>query len=259
MSMDILHIVALSGGKDSSALALRLAEIEPRNYIYVYTPTGDELPPMVAHLERLEKLLGVPVMRVTRRHESLQSLITRQQALPNWQQRWCTRILKIEVWEELLRCAIWCGGGVVSHVGIRADEPEREGGDYSGVQGVTMRFPMREWGWGIGDVEAYLSKRGVCIPERTDCARCYAQRLSEWWELWRQYPEVYADAETDEARTGYTFRSPGRDTWPAALVELRKQFEGGRLPRGLHDEAEPGAHLLPGFHGPRNRCRVCRK
>lgn len=38
------HVVALSGGKDSTALALRLKEIEPREYQYVCTPTGDELP-----------------------------------------------------------------------------------------------------------------------------------------------------------------------------------------------------------------------
>ena len=43
------HVVALSGGKDSTALALRLAEIEPREYIYVCTPTGNEPPEMFAH------------------------------------------------------------------------------------------------------------------------------------------------------------------------------------------------------------------
>lgn len=37
-----MHVVALSGGKDSTALALRLAETEPRDYTYVCTPTGDE-------------------------------------------------------------------------------------------------------------------------------------------------------------------------------------------------------------------------
>jgi tRNA(Ile)-lysidine synthase TilS/MesJ len=40
------HIVALSGGKDSVAMALRLVEVEPRDYLYVCTPTGNELHPM---------------------------------------------------------------------------------------------------------------------------------------------------------------------------------------------------------------------
>ncbi len=43
------HIIALSGGKDSTAMALRLAKVEPRDYEYVITPTGDELPEMIEH------------------------------------------------------------------------------------------------------------------------------------------------------------------------------------------------------------------
>jgi diaminohydroxyphosphoribosylaminopyrimidine deaminase/5-amino-6-(5-phosphoribosylamino)uracil reductase len=34
-------------------------------------------------------------------------------------------------------------------------------GDYKDVPGVEMRFPMREWGWKIDDVTAYLARRGV--------------------------------------------------------------------------------------------------
>jgi len=43
------HIVGLSGGKDSTALALRLAELEPRDYTYICNETGNELPAMKAH------------------------------------------------------------------------------------------------------------------------------------------------------------------------------------------------------------------
>ena len=59
------HVVALSGGKDSTAMALRLAEVEPREYVYICTPTGRELPEMEAHWSRLETLLGAPLLRVT--------------------------------------------------------------------------------------------------------------------------------------------------------------------------------------------------
>ena len=58
------HIVALSGVKDSTAMALHLAEVEPRDYTYVSTPTGDEPRDVPRHFDRLEALLGKPIIRL---------------------------------------------------------------------------------------------------------------------------------------------------------------------------------------------------
>src|SRR5690606_14856230 len=50
----IAHVVALSGGKDSTALALRMREVWPElPVVYVCTPTGNELPDMIEHWLRL--------------------------------------------------------------------------------------------------------------------------------------------------------------------------------------------------------------
>lgn len=234
------HVVALSGGKDSTAMALRLAEIEPRNYVYVCTPTGDEPPEMFAHWRKISGLLGKPLTPVI--GGTLNGLIEKQKALPNWRQRWCTRILKIEPYAAwLMKQPKPC----VSYVGLRADEPEREGGDYLDIPGVEMDFPMRRWGWGLSDVLRYLKDRGVAIPKRTDCRLCFFQRLIEWFELWRDHPEAWADGERLEALTSHTFRSPGRDTWPASMVGLRARFEAGDVPR---DTRDPVAGM---------KCRVC--
>lgn len=242
-----LHVVALSGGKDSTAMALRLAEVEPRDYVFVCTPTGDELPEMFAHWRSLGELLGKPLLPVM--GSTLAARVAHYNALPNWRQRWCTRELKIEPYARWLSAQLAEHSEVVSYVGLRADEPEREGGDYARLPGVTSRFPMREWGWGLSDVWSYLAQRGVTIPARTDCARCFYQTLGQWWDLWKQHPEIWADAEREEAMTGHTYRSPGRDTWPAALTELRAEFESGRTPTG----AEVQRPLFAA-----TQCRVCR-
>jgi 3'-phosphoadenosine 5'-phosphosulfate sulfotransferase (PAPS reductase)/FAD synthetase len=235
------HVVALSGGKDSTAMALRLAEVEPRDYEYVCTPTGNEPSAMFAHWRKLGEMLGKPLVPVM--GGTLAGLIAKQNALPNWRQRWCTRMLKIEPY------AAWLAkqGACVSYVGLRADEPAREGGDYLDIPGVAMRFPMREWRWGIEDVLAYLAERGVAIPKRTDCALCFYQRLIEWFELWRDDPEAWAEGERMEEATGHTFRSPGRDTWPAALRDLRAEFESGHVPK---DTRRDSINAM--------QCRVCR-
>jgi hypothetical protein len=225
-----LHVVALSGGKDSTAMAFQLRERHPETpFVHVCTPTGDELPDMVAHWVRVGDRLGSRIWPISV-GKSLDGLCKDQNALPNWRQRWCTRILKIEPYAAWLTEMVKAGP-VVSYVGLRADEPEREGGDYASIPNVEMRFPMREWGWGLDDVLTYLDAIGICIPRRTDCAKCYHQTLYEWFRLWADHPETYAEAEALEARTGHTFRSPSRDTWPAALSEMRLRFAAGDIPQ----------------------------
>lgn len=239
-SKGILHAVALSGGKDSTAMALALREREPEMpHVYVCTPTGDELPEMFLHWRSLGERLGrriIPIVGGT-----LKSVCAEENALPNWRMRFCTRRLKIEPFKAFLLKHM----PVISYVGLRADEEGREGADY-GFAGLPQRYPLREWGMGLEDVRKFLADRGVTIPERTDCASCFFQTLGEWWQLWKNHPDLYAEAEGQEALYGYTFRSPGRDTWPASLKELRTEFESGRLPRGMSGDALREA-----------TCRVC--
>jgi 3'-phosphoadenosine 5'-phosphosulfate sulfotransferase (PAPS reductase)/FAD synthetase len=195
---------------------------------------------MFDHWIALGKLLGSPIVPVI--GGTLTGLIERQKALPNWRQRWCTRILKIEPFARFLATQSEC----TSYVGLRADEPLREGGDYLEIPGITMDFPLRRWFWTLHDVLSYLSKRNVQIPVRTDCDICFFQRLSEWYNLWRYRPESWTEGERLEALTGHTFRSPGRDSWPAGMKELRLRFEAGDIPKKVND---PMATM---------KCRVCR-
>jgi len=239
------HVVALSGGKDSTALALRLRELNPNvDYTYVCTPTGDELPDMFAHWRTLGEQLGkriIPITHVT----GLKGVIRAEGMLPNFRARFCTRILKIEPYRRWLATNTPC----VSYVGLRADEEGRAGGAYGDIEGVEMRFPLREWGWNEAVVRAYLDQRGIKIPYRTDCARCYHQRIGEWWSLWKNHPDLWADAEADEAEIGATFRTPGRDTWPTALRDLRQAFEGGRIPKSVKATSSGLRDV--------GQCRVC--
>ncbi len=207
-------IVALSGGKDSTAMALALAELEPRDYDYVCTPTGNELPEMLEHWLKLGKILGKAIRPVTS-GRSLAGLIRIQNCLPNFRMRWCTRMLKIEPFQRYVIDRLPC----TVYVGIRADEV-RDGADHDMPLLVRQRFPLTEWGWGIADVLGYLDRRGVTIPDRTDCADCFFQTLYEWWRLWKFHPDLYEQACVREDIIGSTYRSPTRDTWPAGLPQI---------------------------------------
>lgn len=217
----IRHIVGLSGGKDSCAMALRLAEVEPRDYEYICNWTGNELPEMFAHLDKMSVLLGKPITRIGY-HTDLYGLIDEQQMLPNFRARFCTRMLKIEPTIDYFETL---PAGSILYVGLRADEDERKG---LFGEDIDVRFPMREWGWKESDVWAYLETKSVGIPKRTDCAICPYQRLGEWRDLYFNHPFEYAQGIAIEMQFGHTFRSAQRDTWPAALVDLAAEFESGR-------------------------------
>lgn len=242
------HVVALSGGKDSTAMALHLRQVCPDiPFRYIITPTGNELPDVVAHWTRLESALGAPLDRIPNR--SLERLMEAQQCLPSTMMRWCTRMVKIQ---PVLAYYAKLPEGSVAYVGLRADEEERQG-VYGGT--VTQRFPLREWGWGIADVVGYLKALGVKVPPRTDCAWCPFQSADDWFNLWRKHPTVYAAAEAWEDRLGRTFRSPTAKlgTWAVSLADLRAQFESGKITR----EERKRLAQAPDEDAP-EVCRVCR-
>jgi 3'-phosphoadenosine 5'-phosphosulfate sulfotransferase (PAPS reductase)/FAD synthetase len=244
----MISVVAYSGGKDSTALALRLRELHPgRRFVYLFTPTGDELPPMLDHWRNMECLLGEKL--TTPEGPSLADTVNQFNAIPSWRMRFCTRLVKIQ---PVLAWVAAQTEEVEMFVGLRADEEERKGilGD------VRVSFPMREWGWGLTEVRKYLDKSGVKIPPRTDCARCMFQRLGEWYALWREYPDIWADIEAQEARISEfrdkpcSWRSPTKDGWPGLLKDLRAEFEAGRRPRNATaDQVE--------MFGRPGMCRVC--
>jgi len=229
-------LVAFSGGKDSTAMAYRMAAIG-EDFALLFTPTGNELPGVFEHVDATARVLGKKL--IIPPGPSLATLIETFGALPNNRQRWCTRMIKIEP----------CKAYLLDHpgstlcVGLRADEEERAG--MYGSQ-ASYRFPLREWGWGIKEVLGYVKDKGLAVPARTDCAWCYDQRLVDWRNLLRTHPDRWAEGEAIEAKTGHTFRSPSRDTWPAPMSELRVQFESGRKLRGEDKGCEQTA------------CRVCR-
>lgn len=215
------HVVGLSGGKDSTALALWLVENEPREYEFICNKTGNELPAMVEHWAKLERMLGQPIVPVTHTADLIE-LCETMNALPNFRMRWCTRILKIEPTIAYMESL---PDGSTLYVGLRADEEIRRG-IYG--QDMLIRFPLREQGMNEADVWRFLGKNGVSIPARTDCALCPYQRLGEWRDLWEQHPAEWAKGVELEKKTGHTFRSAGRDTWPASMEELGKEFASGR-------------------------------
>lgn len=204
------HILGLSGGKDSAALAIHLRDRVPEME-YIFTDTEKELPETYEYIAKLEAYLGKPVVRLNAQRGFDHYLALHGGYLPSPRVRWCTQQLKLKPFEAYVG-----NESVISYVGIRADE-DREG-YVSTKPNIKAVFPFKEDGITKADVFRILEESGVGIPEyykwrtRSGCYFCFFQRKSEWAGLLERHPDLYEKAKAYEktnAETGerYTWQS----------------------------------------------------
>ena len=223
------HIIPLSGGKDSTALAIFMIQ----NYSelpleFIFTDTGTELPETYNYLERFEAIFGVTIHRYTAldmpkinvrskggRRIPFDVVLNQIYSgfLPNPQSRWCTRVLKIEPFEQFIGEDL-----AYSYIGIRADE-NRKGyvgkgknpksqaqkpvkiSDKANIEPV---YPLRDHGYGLTDVKEILESSGLGIPpyyswrSRSGCYFCFYQQLGEWQGLRDHHPDLFEEAKKYE-------------------------------------------------------------
>lgn len=195
------HVLGISGGRDSAALAVYMAQHHPELDIeYFYTDTGKELPEVYEFLGRLEGFLGKPIERLNPDRDFDYWLREYKNFLPSPQTRWCTRQLKIKPFEEWVYPSVAQGVTVHSYVAIRADEDYREG-YISGKETLKTHLPFREAGIDKAGVIDILEAAGVGLPEyyrwrsRSGCTFCFYQQKIEWVRLMEEHPEAFEEAK----------------------------------------------------------------
>ncbi len=215
------HVVNISGGKDSAALAVYIAQEYPQIPAeYVFCDTGVELPETYEYLERLEAILGQEIVRLN----SLDLLGMKRKPnrntfeiwlneyfggyLPNHSARWCTRVLKIKPFEAYIG-----NDYAFSYLGIRGDE---ERGGYlskdnkppkiSEKSNIIPVYPFKDDDLGIADVKSLLEANGIGMPEyykwrsRSGCYFCFYQQIVEWQGLRNYHPELFEKAKKYEKK-----------------------------------------------------------
>ena len=99
--LKVKHVLGLSGGKDSSALAIYMAENFPHLDIeYFFTDTGEELPEVYEYLDELEGKLQKTINRLDADRNFAFYLKQYKNFLPSAQNRWCTVQLKLVPFEK---------------------------------------------------------------------------------------------------------------------------------------------------------------
>ena len=154
----VRHVLGISGGKDSAALAIYMKNKYPDLDIDYYTAdTGKELDETYKLVEKLEGYLGKEIIKLQAAKDSLDNpfdhlLKLKGNYLPSHFSRWCTKEMKLKPFED------WVGSRpTVSYVGIRGDE-EREGyiSTKSNIQSI---FPFRKNLWSADVISKALSNK----------------------------------------------------------------------------------------------------
>lgn len=253
---DARHIVPVSGGKDSSALAIYLKQRNPEvRFEYVFSDTGVELPETIDYLDRLELVLGEKIHRVSAMEmfdvaekpgrTAFDVALFEHFAgfLPSPRARWCTRIMKIAPFERFVG-----SDRSYSYIGIRADE-NRSGYLGTGTSGakpvvisekpnITPVYPYRDDAIDIAEVGRILDSAGLGLPDyyewrsRSGCYFCFYQQIGEWQGLKERHPILYERAKTYE-----TMKKGRKYTW----VDGRSLEDVERMPRrAVRSKAEDG-------------------
>jgi 3'-phosphoadenosine 5'-phosphosulfate sulfotransferase (PAPS reductase)/FAD synthetase len=214
------HILSLSGGKDSAALAIylreRVAEME-----YVFNDTGKELPETYDYLARIEDFLGRPVIRLNADLGFDHWYEVYGGMIPSNHRRWCTKMLKLKPFEDFVGEDV-----VLNYIGLRADEDRS--GYISHKPNITPMYPFRDDGLKLADIEEILRTSGVGMPPytqwgrtRSGCFFCFYQQKIEWVHLKDRHPELFEEAKKYErpyAGSGNVF------TWSSgeSLADLER-------------------------------------
>jgi 3'-phosphoadenosine 5'-phosphosulfate sulfotransferase (PAPS reductase)/FAD synthetase len=211
-SPGVRHVLGLSGGKDSAALAIYMRDRVPEME-YFFCDTGRELPETYEYLQRLETLLAKPITHLNADRDFDHWLWVFGGALPSPQMRWCTKNLKIKPLEA------WIGDDPTrTYIGIRADE--NRDGYISRKANVTPVFPFKENGLVKNDVLRILEESGVGLPSyyawrtRSGCFFCFFQRKYEWVRLAEEHPDLFQIAIEYEDKVNFEANASGRRfTW----------------------------------------------
>ncbi|MGH9460703.1 MAG: phosphoadenosine phosphosulfate reductase family protein [Vicinamibacteria bacterium] len=228
----VRHILSLSGGKDSAALAIymrdRVAEME-----YIFHDTDKELPETMQYLARLEALLGKKITKTTPDHSFDHWLKVYGGMIPSNHRRWCTRMLKLKPFEEYIG-----DDPVINYVGLRADE-DREG-YISHKPNITTVYPFREAGLVRRDIIRILEENGLGLPQymewgrtRSGCYFCFYQQKIEWVRLKERYPDLFEQAKQYEYANklnGDPFYWSGNESLaelekPERMEEIKRNWE----------------------------------
>jgi 3'-phosphoadenosine 5'-phosphosulfate sulfotransferase (PAPS reductase)/FAD synthetase len=218
-----VYIVALSGGRDSTALAV-WAVHEGLDCYYIFCDTKAEYPEVYDYLRKIEEVLSLKIIRIE--SEGFETILKKKNYYwPGPKHRWCTQLLKIKPMQNWLKQ--FGDAKICTLVGSRVDERRMRPLKKIGSAGELRVFPFLDLGFGIQKVKRLLIQSGIGEPiyynfkRRSGCWCCPFQSVMAWRNLLRYHPELFAKAEEWQAEIDKRFET-GKQREPFHLPYLQR-------------------------------------
>lgn len=206
------HVVSFSGGKDSTAMLLRMLELGMPVDEIIFCDTGVEFPQMYEHLNKVERYIGRKITRLKPEHDYEYMLLEHVVHARNgdikigysftdmWG-RWCTKYFKKDLMRRYYK---HIDRPVVEYIGIAADEPKRV---------KDKCYPLVEWGWTEADCLQYCYDKGFDwgglynLFKRVSCWCCPLQGIGGLRKLRHNFPELWNTLIDWQHKTWRKFRA----------------------------------------------------
>lgn len=240
-----LHVVSFSGGKDSTAMLLRMVEENYPIDIILYCDTGLEFPEMEEHIRKVEDYIGRKitviksekdfmywatehkrVVRSTKIPGAKPGDIMRGYAYPSVFSRWCTKELKTNVINKYLR-DLTKDYDLIQYVGIAVDEPKRK---------RDLNYPLIDWNMTEADCLKCCYDRGFDwgglykIWGRVSCYCCPLQSPNDLRKLRDNRPELWQKLKEMDREINDRLEGQGHDKrlnfqYTRSLTDIERRFE----------------------------------
>lgn len=203
-------IVSFSGGKDSTALLLRLIEEKRKIDAVIYFDCGTfEWPQMADHIREVEKRTGIEIIKVKHKidfHDMATTLQPNNKEINGWptpMMRWCTLLKLLTIRQALREYRPY-----TFYFGFAVDEQKRV--DKASLRGFHVthdhfqenEYPLVEWGMTEADCLQYCFDRGYRWSglydhfSRVSCWCCPLQNQTDLTKLCKYYPDMWRKLKT---------------------------------------------------------------
>lgn len=231
------HIVSFSGGKDSTAMLMKMMENNIKIDEIIMCDTGKEFPEMYSHIAKVEKYINRPIT-ILNADESFEYYMfdhiktkgknkgSKGYSWPDFRNRWCTSNLKQQLIKRYLRQYQKQGYSIIEYHGIAIDEPKR----LEKNKGRNIIYPLVDFNMTEKQALDYCYNKGFTWNglyenfDRVSCWCCPLKNLKELKTLYLKYPELWLQLKEMDKQSIKQFGRKFRSDY--SIEELEIKFKG---------------------------------